>query len=147
MASVGGVWTNGGLLSATSSTLNLGSGNLFWRNTGMINVTNSTVNLGGTFTTGGLGAFERDLNTVVRLVGTLDNTASTLDLNARGLWYLAGGYNSRWNSDEHQCRGARRLDSVSIFPPGGVLDGITLDAPLRATGGAQFTVINGLELK
>ena len=62
-----------------------------WSNTGTINATNSTVNLGGLFTLAGLGTFNRTGGTV-NLTGTLDNTGTTLALDATtGSWNLLGG--------------------------------------------------------
>ena len=73
---------------ATGATLSLGGA---WSNTGTISATNATVNLGGTFTTVGLGAFNRTLGTV-NLTGTLTNSGNTFTYNATtGSWNLVGG--------------------------------------------------------
>ena len=58
-------------MTATASTLNVGSGSSVWSNLGSISASNSTVNLGGSFTLAGLGTFTRTGGTV-NLTGSMD---------------------------------------------------------------------------
>src|SRR5206468_8362392 len=88
-----GGWTNasGSIINASEATLTLGNDGTSWTNSGTITVTASTVFLGGVFTLAELGTFQRSGGTVI-LNGTLDNTGTTLALNATtGSWNLWGG--------------------------------------------------------
>jgi hypothetical protein len=88
--SLNGNYTNTQDWTVDASTLNL---NGTWTNTATITVTtDSTVNLGGTFTPADIGTLNRTGGTV-NLVGTLDNTGTTLPLSAAtgGDWVLTGG--------------------------------------------------------
>ena len=85
----------GSTITASGATLNLGdqqsNSTNHWSNAGTITAANSTVNLGGVFTVVGLGTFNCT-GSSVNLVGTLDNTGTTLALNAAtGSWNLASG--------------------------------------------------------
>ena len=92
----GGAWTDNSTLTVTGGTLgNLGDQNNYstnsWTNAGTIMATNSTVNLGGVFTLAGLGTFHCTGDSV-SLVGTLNNTGTTLALNAAtGSWNWRAG--------------------------------------------------------
>jgi len=59
------------ITAGAGSTLNLGSGASPWSNGGTITATNATVNLGGTFTQAALGSFSRTGGTV-NLIGQLN---------------------------------------------------------------------------
>ena len=91
--SFNGTWKNISTITASSATLNLGdqSSNSTngWSNAGTITATNSTVNLGGLSTSLGLGTFNYTGDSV-NLVGTLDNTGTTLVLNGTS-WNLMAG--------------------------------------------------------
>src|SRR5439155_715508 len=78
-------WTSSGTLQATGGgTLNFQA--TAWSNTGLITETNSALNFGGTFTTANLGNYSRTGGNI-NLTGTLDNTATTLSLDAaHGSW-------------------------------------------------------------
>ncbi|HND55871.1 MAG TPA: hypothetical protein PLV92_25820, partial [Pirellulaceae bacterium] len=82
-------WTNASTLSITGGgSLTLGGS---WSSSGSISETNSTVNLGGSFSLAALGSFSRSGGNV-NLVGTLNNTGTTLALDATtGSWNLVGG--------------------------------------------------------
>ena len=100
----------------------------------------STLNLGGSFTTAGLGDF-RGVTGVVRITGTLDNTASTLALTAAtGSPQLVGG----------TIVGGRVTGTggaVLLYTTSGTLSGVTLDADLNPTAsGSVVTMTNGLTL-
>ncbi len=136
----------GGVLQAAGgSTLTLGTA---WSNAGTIVVTNSTLNLWGSFTTAGLGSYTPTGSTI-NLTGTLDNTGTTLILDAAtGSWNLAGG--------TLDGGALATLDGTSLASSddGGTLDGLTLGATV--SGQAQpgnvtvaigdATVIGGLTL-
>jgi RHS repeat-associated protein len=133
-------WQNaaGGVLEADGGTLNL-MGN--WSNTGQIMVTasaGSTLELGGTFTTAGLGSYTRTGGTIY-LTGYLDNTGSTLNLDAAtGSWILSGG---TLHGGTVTTSGGSSLTNTSS---GGTLDGITLDGLVEATG--RLAVTGGLTI-
>ncbi len=108
--SIQGAWSNasGASITATDATLSLGdqyaSSTNAWSNAGTITANNATVNLGGAITQNSLGTFNRTIGTV-NLVGTLDDTGSTLALNAAtGSWSLAGG---TIKNGSYSARGAR----------------------------------------
>ncbi len=146
---IDGPWTNasGATITASGATLDLGDQNATstnaWSNAGTINVTNSTLNLGGLFTLPGMGAFNQTANTV-SLVGTLDNTGTTLALSpATGSWTLAGG--TLKNGTLAETGGAEL-----VFTTSGTLDGVTVDGNLDLTAGsgnyASANVLDGLVL-
>jgi Malectin domain len=151
--SIQGPWTNasGATISATGATLDLddqlnGSTNA-WSNAGTINVNNCTLNLGGLFTLPGMGNFNQSANTV-NLIGTLDNTGTTLALSpATGSWILDGG--TLENGTLTETDGAEL-----VFTTSGTLDGVTVDGnlDLAASSGGQAgqaaaaDVVNGLVL-
>jgi hypothetical protein len=87
---VNGNWSNaaGATVTATDSTLNLGTSGFAWSNAGTIGVNNSTVNLDGNFSQAGLGTFNRSGGTVT-LNGTVTGNLS-LDA-ATGSWNVDGG--------------------------------------------------------
>ena len=108
-------WINQGTLQVDAgATLALaGSG---WTNTGRIAVDGGTLDLGaisgaGPFTTAGLGIFApapagnfSRTGGTVNLTGKLDNTGSTLALDARtGGWDVSGGDDHR-RHDHHRRR-------------------------------------------
>src|SRR5207249_3550506 len=72
---------NGGILALSGP----------WSNAGTINETNSTLYLAGNFTVAQIGTINRSGGTV-NLAGILDNTGTTLALDAvSGSWSLNGG--------------------------------------------------------
>jgi RHS repeat-associated protein len=140
-----GTWTNTAPITANGATLSLEDrgirGSSIWSNTSTITSTNSTVNLGGTFTTAGLGTFNRT-GSIINLTGILDNSGVTLTLDATaGPWSLAGG----------TLKGGTLTEtSGSNLAPtsyGGTLDGVMIngDLDLSATN-TQVTIANGLVL-
>ncbi len=129
-----GLFTNeaGGLITATNGcNVMLGDqGNLslnHWSNAGTINVTDSTLNLGGLFTLAAMGTINQTRDTV-NLTGILDNTGTTLALNATtGSWYFLVGVIR--NGTLTETDGAEL-----IFNTQGTLDGVTVDGILDLTG-------------
>lgn len=113
-----------------------------WTNQGMVSMTSSTVNLGGMFTIGTLGAFSRSGGTV-NLTGTLDNTGpQQLTLSATtGSWRMFGGT---------IAGGTVTGDAAGFLEvaPGqfGTLDNVILESPLVLLEGAIVRVKNGLVL-
>jgi len=136
--SLGGSWTNAGTINATGGTLTL-NGN--WINSGTINATNATVSLGGTFTLANLGVFNQSGSTV-NLTGTLDNTNTTLVLNAAtGSWVLNGG--------TVQGGAITASSGTPLIVSSGTFDGVTVDGVLdvgNSVNDAELTVTNGLIL-
>src|SRR5262249_42475304 len=102
------------------STLKLGSSTDVWSNQGTIAATSSTVSLGGSFTLATMGIFQRSGGTV-NLTGTLDNTGTTLVLDATtGAWNLTSGTLKRG--------AVATLDGIALTSASGrgTLDGVTL---------------------
>ncbi len=149
--SLSGSWTlpAGDSITASGATLNLGdqssSSTNGWSNAGTIGATNSTVNLGGLFTLAQLGTFTRSGGTV-NLAGTLDNTGTTLALDATtGSWNLVGG--TLKNGTYSASAGAELV----FTDQGGTLNGVTADSDLdlatNAAGGQDYVqIVNGLTL-
>lgn len=144
---LGGTWSNaaGSTISADGGVLNLGDQNgestNAWSNSGTITATNgSTVNLGGGFTRAGLGSFTRSADCTVNLTGILDDTGTTLALNAAtGSWNLDGGTIKNGTLSE--------ADGAELFFKGGTLDGVTADSDLdMATYDSGVTIADGLTL-
>ena len=138
-----GTWSN----AATGSIeLNNATGTFsgVWSNAGSVILNNATLNLAGTMTTGGLGAanFARTGATTVNLVGSLNNNASTLALNATsGSVRLAGGTITGGTI-------TRSGGADLIFTGSGVLDNARIigdvtfeetSARARMRNGADFT--------
>ena len=135
--SIYGPFTNQGTVQVAGGTLNL---NGTWTNATTIVATTGTVNLGGQFTSPGLLDFT---GATVNLTGTLNNTGSTLVLNAvTGSWNLAGGTITGGTLSESD--GAELVMTSS----GGTLDGVTVngDLDLQTNWGATVTVLDGLVL-
>ena len=144
--SLTGSWTNQSTIAATGAALNLGdpwsNSTNRWNNAGTITVADCTVNLGGTFTLAGLGVFNHSAATV-NLTGTLDDTGTTLALNAAtGSWNLSGG--TLLHGALSESGGAELVFTSS----GGTLDGVTTSGNLDLTGSANVYayVANGLTL-
>src|ERR1039458_8049357 len=118
------------------AVLNLGGS---WSNAGTINATNSTVNFGGGFALADVGVFNRSAGTV-NVTGTINNTNTTLTLNAQtGPWVLNGGI----------IQGGTITPS-SVAPliiSSGTLDGVTVNGNWdvgASVNGASLTVLDGL---
>jgi hypothetical protein len=130
MLSIGATdgWSSSGSISTEASTLTFLNA---WSNTGTINsANNSIVNLGGTFTLAGLGTFNGMAGTVMNITGTLENTASTLTLNATtGSWNLVGGtiMGGTLTFDPGQ--------TLVLTASGGLLSGVTVNGDLTLGGG------------
>src|SRR5436189_102648 len=83
-------------------------------------LTNSTLNFGGTFMTANRGNYSRTGGNI-NLTGTLDNTATTLSLDAaHGSWNLRGG--TIQGGTVLAAGGAKLVGTNS----GGTLSGVTL---------------------
>ena len=131
-----GNWENDQTLSFSGATLTF---NGSWHNAGTINATNATVNLGGAFTVGNLGGFNAS-DTAVNLVGTLNNTNTTLNA-ASGQWFLSGG--------AVEGGTISTANGASFIVQSGTLDGVTVNGTLDVgnnLNGATLTVSNGLVL-
>ena len=143
-----GAWSSalGATITANGGTLDLGdqyssSANV-WSNAGTITATNSTVNLGGLFTLADLGTFNRT-GGMVNLVGTLDNTGTTLALNATtGSWNLSGGI---LENGSYTAAGGAELVGTSS---GGTLNNVAVGGNLDFASNydARAFVENGLTL-
>ncbi|MBI3837471.1 MAG: hypothetical protein HY288_06010, partial [Planctomycetia bacterium] len=136
-----GGWFNLNSITANGGTLDLGVADTSpWSNSGTITATNSTVNLGGLFTVSSIdvGHFSRTSSTV-NLTGTLDNTGTTLDLNATtGSWNIQGGTIKSGTVNES---GGAGLIATS---GGGILDGVTVNGDLDLS---QFPPVNAARLQ
>ena len=130
----GGPFTNQGLVETRPGAVLALDGT--WTNAGTIRVTQGELDLRGVGTTAGLGKLERT-GGVVKIVGTLDNTAATLALDDKsGSFVLAGG---TIRGGHLTTSGGAALD----IPATATLDGVTLDSDLTLTN-QLVTVINGL---
>jgi hypothetical protein len=107
-------------------------------NSGTIEVAGGVFNAGGTFTRSDLGNLRANGGTV-NLTGTLDNTGTTLALDATtGTWNLAGG----------KIKGgtiAPSTGGAQLTCSSGILDGARLAADLRVSNGGWLEVRSGLE--
>ncbi len=124
---------NQGLITLSDPQGNFSLEGTSWRNAGRIVLSAGTLKLGGTFTLGSLGDVRRTGGTV-DLTGTLDDTGSTLALNAAtGSWQLVGG----------TIRGgtATTQDGAALIPTGSesTLDGVTLNTDLTIPGNARLS--------
>ncbi len=122
----------GGSIAVTGGEVTLGdysfTSTTVWSNSGSIAVTNATLDLGGVFTIAGMGTINHS-GDVINLVGTLDNTGTTLALNAAtGSWNLDDGILK--NGTLTESDGAELI----ITGNGGILDGVTVDGILDLTG-------------
>jgi Malectin domain len=131
----------GGSIAATGGTVTLGdpsfTSTTVWTNSGSITVTNATLDLGGVFTLAGMGTIAQSAD-VVNLVGTLNNTGTTLALNAAtGSWNLDAGILK--NGTLTESGGAELV----ITGSGGTLDGVTVDGILDLTGSMTSRPSNG----
>jgi hypothetical protein len=110
-----------------------------WVNTGQLIVNNSTLALGGVFHSSDLGNFSRTGGSV-NLIGTLDNSNSTLALNSTtGTWNLHGG-KIQGGIIAVPTDGAQ----LTVDSFGSTLKGVTLNANLDLT--ASLKVVDGLTL-
>ncbi len=132
-----------GVLAADGGTMNLASD---WSNAGQIVVNNSTLNLGGSFTTTGIGTVQRTGGTI-NLIGLLDNTGSTLTLDARaGTWIL--GPNGRLRRGVLATTEGAALSAIGgtleDLTLGATVNGILRSATIQSAGGGSFQVTGGL---
>ncbi len=113
-----------------------------WTNSTTLSAANATVNLDGQFTLSDLGTFNRSGGTV-NLTGTLDNTGTTLALDAgTGDWQLNGG--TIVNGTITTADGARLIVTTNGYNR---LDGVTLEGELDlSTANARLRLVNGLTL-
>jgi RHS repeat-associated protein len=136
----------GGTLAASGGTLNIGNGTdlgCHWSNAGQITVNNSTLNLGDSFATAGLGSYTRTGGSI-NLVGVLDNTGSTLALDAAtGSWSLAGG------TLKGGSLATADGTSLATTIDDGTLDGVTLGGTVNGTAvpGALLAAQGAAEVK
>jgi len=137
-----GVTIGGGTVSVNGSTLNLGGS---WSNAGTISAINgSTLNLGGNFTTAGMGSLGASADSTVNLMGTLDNTSSTLNLAGYGgTWNLQGGTISN---------GILDVSGSNFNVQNGTLSGVTVSGgPLTVVEWGAIVLdsvtLNGVDLQ
>ena len=138
---------NTALSAPAGATLSL---NGSWRNDGSIAVDGGTLDLGGSFTTAGLGSLTRTGGTI-NLTGTLNNSGSTLTLDANyGSWNLAGGTLSGGTLEQ-----AADFGLVVGGNTNSTLAGVTIgsgdvvapaNARLRVTGGLAMAPASALRL-
>ncbi len=132
-----GTFTNEGLVHATGGELTLlGS----WDNNGTLEIDDATLNMDGTFRLDDLGTLDRAGGTV-NLKGTLDNTDTTLRLDATtGSWVLDGG---SINNGAIELVDGATLVLTSNFA--NRLSGVTLNADLAlSASNAHLRLSNGV---
>ena len=134
-----GTYTNDRQLTIDASTLTLRGD---WTNADTLVASGATINLDGSFTLADVGTLQRTGGSV-QLVGTLDNTATTLTLNsASGSWTMQGG----------TVIGGTIVTtpeaSLLVTSNGNNrLDGVTVEGDLTlAANGALLRIANGLTL-
>ena len=132
----GGHFTNQNVLQINGGILTLDAD---WTNAGgMIDFNVGTVNLGSTFNTADVGTIDRGGGTL-NLVGTLDNTSDTLNLDAVGDLQLVGGVITGGT-----VTGASKLFATTNV--NNLLDGVTLNADLTLPFNGVVRIANDLEL-
>ena len=138
-----GAWTNESTITATDSTLTLGSTNFSWDNDGTITADGSTVNLAGAFTQQQLGDFRRSGGTV-NLTGTLYNRGQTLEINSiTGDWTLDGG---RINGGTINLLDDRTIHFANNITTSR-LSGVTLNGDVELSeSAARLNISGGLTL-
>lgn len=130
-------FTNSGTVSISGGTVALGAGLV---NTGAISLTGGVLNLGGTITTAQLGNWS-NAGGQVNLLGTLDNTSSTLGLNnTTGNLRLQAG--SKILGGALSTGGTSRVTVVGAS----TIDGLTLSGPVNIFQSSNLTMLNGLTL-
>lgn len=130
-------FTNSGTVSISGGTFTVGAGLV---NTGAIGLTGGVLNLNGTITTAQLGNWS-NAGGQVNLLGTLDNTSSTLGLNnSTG--------NLRLQAGSKIIGGALSTGGTSRVTVAGAatMDGVTLTGPINIFQASNLTVLNGLTL-
>jgi hypothetical protein len=112
-----------------------------WSNLGTLVGSGGTLNLSGNFSTAGLGTINRT-NGTVYLTGLLNNTNSTLTLNAAsGSWVLYGGTIAGGT--------VTTGGGASLVVNSGTLDGVTVNGNWEvgvSVNGAALTVLDGLTI-
>lgn len=115
-------------------------------NSGTIAINAGTLIFGGNVTVAGLGTINRN-GGLIKLAGKLDNTGTTLALDAAmGTWNLAGG--TILGGTVTTSGGAK----LQLTSDGGTLDGVTIEgeldvAAIYSISGASFAFVrNGLTL-
>jgi RHS repeat-associated protein len=149
LTGLNGALTGGGSYwYVNQGTINCLSGASFevsgtWTNAGSINETNGALTLDGTFTLASLGQFKRSGGSVY-LTGTLNNTNTTVSLDALGgSWILNNGTIN--GGTIIAANGTKLLAQNSAS----ALNGVTLNGTLdvgNTYSGAVVTVANGLVL-
>jgi len=129
---------NHGLIESVNATLTLSGP---WQTTGTVSLTNSTANLAGNFSVNHLAAITRSDDSI-NIVGTLNNTGTTLILDAAsGSWHLAGGgINGGTISNPDGASFTANSSTASK------LDGVTLNTDLFLEGDSCVVALNGLTL-
>lgn len=130
-----GTWSNaadGTLAVAAGGTVNLGG---TWNSAGAINVTGGTMNLGGTFPTP-TGTFSRT-GGVVNITGTLNNTPTSLALNAStGSWNLATGGRILGGT-------VNTADGTQLIGAGGTIESANILGDVFVPAASSLNIING----
>lgn len=130
-------------ISVTNSDFNLlddgVSGPYSWDNNGTLTSTNSNIGLGGYFIFADIGTYNRT-GGEVRLIGTLDNTGSTLTLNnTTGSWLL-------WSNGKILNGTVTTTGSNRLIPANGMLDNVVVNTPLNIDQSRYLYVQNGMTL-
>jgi hypothetical protein len=134
------VWTSGTITASSNSTVDLGGAS---NSLNALNLSGSTLNLLSTFTTGQVSGFLGSNNSLtIGSGGTLNNTNSTLTLNA-STGSLTLSHGTLRGGTVNASGGAR----VIVSGNNSTLDGVTLNSDLDLTApGTSATVIDGLTL-
>ncbi len=112
-----------------------------WINNGGITTTNSTLNLAGIFLPTALGTISRSGGNI-NLLGVMDNTSNTLQLDNTGSWNIVGG--TLKNGIVTSANGSSKLQGTTS---GGTLEGVTINGDLDVlSGDAYLSIRNGLTL-
>jgi|GEM_PF-3283834 len=153
-SSNGATTINQGTISADVSggTMIVGEGGydyLTFENDGTLSASNGgKLNLTGTWTSS--GAITASSGGVVEVSGTIDNTGNTLALNGSLTLLggtISGGTVTETGTGQLVATPSGPLLNGSI-PPGGILDGVTVNANIDVTqaNGANVTFLNTIQL-
>jgi hypothetical protein len=132
-----GAFVNQGHVVVTGQTASLHGA---WSNAGVIDATNANFVLGGTFTPSALGTFNRT-GTTITIIGTVNLSNTPLSIDSGTVWNVSG--NGTLRNGTISIPAGKQLN---LFGSSGVLDGTAFDGDVLLTGGAQWTVRNGLTL-
>ncbi|HQY87222.1 MAG TPA: hypothetical protein PK402_01095, partial [Tepidisphaeraceae bacterium] len=131
----------GGVIEANASRMIFReqSASISWNNDGVLNNVGGEFQFTGNFTWDDIGAFTRSGNSVMRIVGTLDNTGQTREFNDQtGDWIITGG--TILNGTVTTTSGHQ------LIPQGATFIDVTINTDLTVTDATSIFIHNSLTL-